>query len=174
MRALWGSLYAAYDRLIDLCAACAGACVLFLTFGITLEVAVRAFGLGSIDWMLEASEYALLVLTFLGAPWALREGAHVRVDVVLKAVPAFVARIFELLADGLGTATSLVLLIWSLKTTLASAGTHSMVYKVLIFPEWWLYALMATSGLLLTCEFIRRLARALRGEVVEQAPTEMV
>ena len=174
MRRLGTRSIAIYDRVIDLCAACVAASVLFLTFGITIEVGVRAFHIGSIDWMLEASEYALLILTFLGAPWALREGAHVRVDLILKAVPIVVAWTFEIVADIVGTATSAILLIWSLKTTLASAGTGSMVYKVLIFPEWWLYALMTVSGLLLTCEFMRRLVRVLRGELIVETSTEMV
>ena len=159
-----GSIFAVYERLIDLCGAAAGATVLLMTIGITLDVVVRALGLGAIEWMLEATEYALLVMTFLGAPWALREGAHVRVDVLVSALPRPVARVLDILVDLLGIGVSAVLMIWSVMATLASARSSSMVYKVLVFPEWWLYALMAFSGLLLTLEFIRRLVRSLRGD----------
>lgn len=174
MRNLWHAVVAAYDRLIDLCAILTALIVLLLTFGITLDVAVRTLGLGTIDWMLEASEYALLALTFLGAPWALREGAHVRVDIVLSALPAALVRVLEVVVDVLGTATSLVLLVWSCAATLASARSHSMVYKLLVFPEWWLYALMAFAGALLSVEFARRLIRALRGELAPHTQTEIV
>ena len=33
---------------------------------------------GSIWWLYEAVEYALYVGVFIGAPWVLRQGAHVR------------------------------------------------------------------------------------------------
>jgi TRAP-type C4-dicarboxylate transport system permease small subunit len=171
---MWRAAVSAYDRLIDLCAAVTALAVLFLTFGITLDVAVRTLGLGTIDWMLEASEYALLLLTFFGAPWALREGAHVRVDVVVNALPKAVAQALEIIADLLGLGTSLVLLVWGFSTTLGSARLHSMVYKLLVFPEWWLYAPIAFSGALLAIEFVRRLVRALRGEVIAAPPPEMV
>lgn len=174
MRNLWHAVAVAYDRLIDLCAVCTALTVLFLTFGITLDVAARTLGLGTIDWMLEASEYSLLALTFLGAPWALREGAHVRVDIVLSTLPAALVRVLEVLVDVLGTATSLVLLVWSCAATLASARSNSMVYKLLVFPEWWLYALIAFSGLLLSIEFARRLVRAIRGELAVQTQAEIV
>jgi len=174
MQNLWRTVVAAYDRLIDLCAVLTALIVLLLTFGITLDVGVRTLGFGTIDWMLEASEYALLALTFLGAPWALREGAHVRVDIVLSALPTVLVRILELVVDALGTATSLVLLVWSCLATLSSARSHSMVYKLLVFPEWWLYALMAFSGALLSIEFARRLIRAIRGELAAQTKIEIV
>ena len=37
---------------------------------------------GNMAWLHESVEYALYVGVFLGAPWVLRQGAHVRVDVV--------------------------------------------------------------------------------------------
>jgi TRAP-type C4-dicarboxylate transport system permease small subunit len=171
---IWKTIARNYDRLIDICGLSTAAAVVFLTFGITLNVAIRALGVGSIDWMLEASEYALLVLTFLGAPWALRQGAHVHVDVVLNFLPRWAARSCEIASDLLGAGVSLVLLIWGIETALTSAASHSMIYKVLIFPEWWLYALIALSGLLLSIEFMRRLARAGSGETMPAPPAEML
>jgi TRAP-type C4-dicarboxylate transport system permease small subunit len=155
-------LRAIYNRVIDICGVVAAAVVLLLTFGITIEVATRALGVGAIEWMLEASEYSLLLMTFLGAPWALRQGAHVRVDVVLTLLPRSTALICEITANVLGMAASLVLLIWGWRAAAASAETASMVYKVLVFPEWWLYALIGFSGALLTAEFICRLRRSRR------------
>ena len=42
---------------------------------------------GSFPWLFEAVEYALYVGVFIGAPWVLRQGAHIRVDVVTAALP---------------------------------------------------------------------------------------
>ena len=162
----------AYDRLIDACGLSTAISVLFLTFGITISVAARALGLGTIDWMLEASEYALLVLTFLGAPWALRRGAHVKVDVITSSMPPALARACEIIANLLGLAVSVVLFGWGFKTGLLSERANSVIYKVLIFPEWWLYTLITFSGALLSVEFVRRLVRTDNEE--NQTPTDML
>ena len=34
----------------------------------------------------------------------------------------------------------------------------SMVLKAIVFPEWWVFAVMPLSALLLAFEFVRRLA----------------
>jgi TRAP-type transport system small permease protein len=163
-----------YDGLIALCGMSTAVAALLLTFGITINIAVRTLGLGSLDWVLEASEYALLIITFLGAPWALRRGAHVRVDVVISQLPPPVARVFEILSELLGLTTSLALFIWGAQTTLLSVRSHSMIYKVLIFPEWWLYALTTLSGLLLSIEFMRRLIPSWRGAPKNASAVDML
>ncbi|HBK75789.1 MAG TPA: hypothetical protein DDZ73_05235, partial [Gammaproteobacteria bacterium] len=38
--------------------------------------------LGSIWWLYEGVEYTLYFGVFIGAPWVLNQGAHVRVDVL--------------------------------------------------------------------------------------------
>ena len=40
----------------------------------------------------------------------------------------------------------------------------TLVFKQVTFPEWWLYSLIAFCGALLVIEFVRLLARTLRGE----------
>ena len=71
------ALARAYDRLIDAAAAVAGIGIAFIALGVTADVAVRYFAGGAIKWMLESSEYVLFGIAFLGAPWALREGAQI-------------------------------------------------------------------------------------------------
>src|SRR5262245_25835917 len=78
--------------------------------GMSLDVIQRNLGLGTVPWMLEACEYAIFVSTFLGAPWVLHLGAHVRVDVFVQNLPKPVTFLFELFADVVGMATSGVIL----------------------------------------------------------------
>ena len=162
-----------YDRLLDLFGMLTGAIGAFLAFGITADVLTRLARFGEIEWMLEASEYALFYLTFLGAPWALREGAHVRVDLLLSHVPAAAARKMEILADALGLLASAVLATWAVKVVVASYSAHSVVDKVLVFREWWLLAIVPVSCALLCIEFVRRIARALRDRMAPEAKLDM-
>jgi TRAP-type C4-dicarboxylate transport system permease small subunit len=49
---------------------------------------------GSIWWLHEAVEYALYFGVFVGAPWVLHQGAHVKVDVITSALsPQAAARV---------------------------------------------------------------------------------
>src|SRR5215471_15951361 len=89
------------------------ACLLLLvmTLLIGADVAVRNAGLGSIAWSSEISEDILYVLTLLSAPWLLRQGQHIRVDILLRALPPRVGWLLEWAGDLLGFACS-VYFVW--------------------------------------------------------------
>ena len=48
--------------------------------------------LGSIWWLYEGVEYSLYFGVFIGAPWVLNQGAHVRVDVLTASLSKESAR----------------------------------------------------------------------------------
>ena len=68
---------------------------------------LRNAGLGGIAWSNEISEDMLYLMTLLAAPWLLRQGQHIRVDIVLRALPARLAWLLEWVGDLLGLACSL-------------------------------------------------------------------
>ena len=154
----------AYARLLEACGLAAGLALGVLALLITLDVVARNLGLGHLGWLLETSEYVLYVATFAAAPWVLRLGAHVRVDVVLNLAPAQAARVLELAADLTGAAASLVLLYYSARAALEAYRLDLMIFKELVIPEWWLLAVIPASALLLAVEFALRLRRALAGQ----------
>src|SRR5580700_7258413 len=92
-----------YDRLLEklFFAACA---VLFLMMlMICADVLLRNIplmkSLHGLSWADEISETMLYLITMLAAPWLLRQGRHIRVDIVLHAMPARVGWYCEWLAD---------------------------------------------------------------------------
>jgi TRAP-type C4-dicarboxylate transport system permease small subunit len=124
---------------------------------VTLEVLTRNLGLGGIAWVNEVSEYSLPMATLLVAPWLLHRNEHVRLDVLLDALPRRLARALERLVDVLGIAICAVFVWYGTKLILDSARLGSMVVKTLSIPEWWQYALVPVCFLLLAVEFARRL-----------------
>ena len=54
---------------------------------ISLDVVLRNLGISSFPWLLEIVEYALFIVTVMVAPWVLHKGSHVRVDVLVGALP---------------------------------------------------------------------------------------
>ena len=152
--------------------AIAAVLIAFVAIGISVDVVIRNSGIGVVSWMLEAAEYALFVATFLGAPWVLRAGGHVRVDVVVTSLPRRARWVFEVLADTIGLLVSCVLLYYAVRISHRDWLSGSRIIKEFIFPEWWLYALVSVSFVLLIVEFALRLARAARG-ATSAAPSRM-
>jgi TRAP-type C4-dicarboxylate transport system permease small subunit len=151
------------DGLIDLMAIIACLLICLLTGSVAVDVIIRALDVGSLPWALESSEYMLYGVTFFGAPWVLRAGGHVSVDVFLQQMPPRLARFFELVADIAGIVVSLVLVYYGLDITLQSYNEHIVIYRSMVFPEWWILWVMPLTALCLVGEFVRRIGRAFGG-----------
>ena len=91
-----------YRRLLDWMAVAGALLILAMMLMITVDVGWRAFGGRGIGWVGEASEYILYLSTFLAAPWLLRLGRHVRLDLVLRALPPQMGWLLEWLTDIVG------------------------------------------------------------------------
>jgi TRAP-type C4-dicarboxylate transport system permease small subunit len=133
----------------------------------TVDIGLRACRLGSLPWLLEATEYVLYGGTFLAAPWVLRKGAHVRVDLLLMSVPRSVAVAMEIVADAIGFAVSAILLWFGAAAALDAWRENAMQFKTWAMPEWILLALIPLGALLLMVEFALRVRRV-RGVVAEE------
>src|SRR5262245_65966736 len=81
-------LSAVFGRVYDAMMLVACLLLLGMTLLIGADVATRNLGLGGIAWSGEVSEDILYLLTLLAAPWLLRQGQHIRVDILLRALPA--------------------------------------------------------------------------------------
>jgi TRAP-type C4-dicarboxylate transport system permease small subunit len=142
-----------YARLLQGLAACAAVLLGASALAITLDVVGRNVGLGAVPWILEVSEYVLPVATFLVAPWLLYRNEHVRLDVLLAGRPWL-----SHAGNTIGLAVSAVLVVYGVRTILNSAQQGAMVFKSVVFPEWWLYAPVPLCFALLCIEFVRRFA----------------
>ena len=88
---LMDRLSGAYGRLLNGLALVACAILFSMTLMICADVLLRNTsiipGLRGIAWSNEVSEATLYLVTMLTAPWLLRQGRHIRVDVLLRIVP---------------------------------------------------------------------------------------
>ena len=130
-----------------------------LIFLMCLDIAIRNFRIGSLPWLIELTEYALYAGTFLAAPWVLRLGSHVRVDVVLTSVPKRWAVRLEQLVDLVGLCISLVLVYYGALAVWDAWSSNLVARKTWNFEEWLLLLPIPISGLLLAVEFVLRIAR---------------
>ena len=153
----------AYGRLLELFAA--AACV--LVFGMTLMICADVFlrnvrvvpGVAGLAWSAEISEAMLFLVTLLTAPWLLRRGQHIRVDIVLRAVPPRVGWLFEWAVDILGLACCAIIFWYSARAAFASFKAGSLSIKTLMTPEWWLLSVLPITFACLTLEMLFRMRR---------------
>lgn len=131
---------------------------------ISLDWLLLVLGRGSIPWLAEVIEYALYAGVMLTAPWLLREGAHVRVDVLLASLPERVMVGMERFLGLLGAAISGVLCVYAARAALDAYLQNAKEYKSSVTVDvWWLLAILVVAAFLLTLEFLLRVARAREG-----------
>jgi len=161
-------LEAAYGKLLEALALVACALIFGMTLMICADVLLRNVriipGVAGLEWSNEISEAMLYLVTMLTAPWLLRRGQHIRVDIILRAVPKRVGWIFEWTVDVLGLACCLLIAWYGARAALASFKAGSMSIKTLVTPEWWLLGVLPVAFLALSLEMLFRMRRLALGE----------
>ena len=160
-------LEAAYGRALEALALIACALILGMTLMICADVFLRNVriipGLAGLEWANEISEAMLFLVTLLTAPWLLSRGQHIRVDIILRAVPPKVGWTFEWIVDALALACCAVIAWYSARAAFASFKAGSLSIKTLITPEWWLLSALPVAFALLTLEMLFRMRRLYLG-----------
>lgn len=148
-----------YEKLLFIGAALAALLIAAMAALISADVILRNLGMPNLPWVTEVSEYILFIATFAAAPWVLRQGAHIRVDIVLRGLPPKTKWGVQILTNLVGLAVCIFLMRYGFKVFAEAFHLKSMIFKQLILPEWWFYALIPITGALLTAEFILRVYR---------------
>jgi TRAP-type C4-dicarboxylate transport system permease small subunit len=157
-------LAAAFGRMLDALAIGAAIILFAMVIVVTADIVLRNLLGAGFAWANEVSEYALYFMTLLTAPWLLRRGQHVRLDIVLTVVPERIAWLMEAASDLLGLAVCLVLIRYGFETTIESWRLGAITIKNLVFPEWYLLAPLPATFVLLAIEFVFRFQRLIMGE----------
>jgi TRAP-type C4-dicarboxylate transport system permease small subunit len=159
---------ALYGRFIEALASLACLMVLVMVVVICLDVLLRNVALvpsmRGIDWSTDLTETMLYLITMCAAPWLLRRGQHIRVDIVLRAVPKRLAWCCEWLTDAVGLFCCLVMVWYGVKTAAASYSSGAMTVKTLATPEWWLLTPLPIAFALLAIEMLFRMRRLMQGD----------
>jgi TRAP-type C4-dicarboxylate transport system permease small subunit len=154
-------LSAAFGRLLDALAVIAALILLGMVILVTADILLRNIFIRGFVWANEVSEYALYMMTLLTGPWLLRKGQHVRLDLILTAVPRSVAWVMEAAGDILGFVVCVGMVYFGAYMTIDAWRLGSITIKNLIFPEWWLLAPMPVIFALIAVEFVFRFRRVL-------------
>src|SRR3954471_8613517 len=166
-------LEAAYGKVLEALALAGALLILAMTLMICADVFLRNVriipGMVGLEWSNEISEAMLYLITMLVAPWLLRRGQHIRVDIVLRAVPRQVGWGFEWVTDTLGLVCCLAMAYYGVRAALASHASGSMSIKTLVTPEWWLLSALPLAFMALALEMAFRMRRLY---LAERAPRD--
>lgn len=157
-----------YGRLIEALAMAGCLLLLAMMAIIVADVLLRNLALPGwpqgLAWSNEVSELMLYVITMCLAPWLLRQGQHIRVDILLQAIPPRLAWALEWCGDLLALVCCLALCRYGIQATVASYTSGSLSIKTLVTPEWWSLAPLPITFALLAIEMVFRMHRLAQGE----------
>jgi TRAP-type C4-dicarboxylate transport system permease small subunit len=129
---------------------------------IAVEV-VRRFVLSySSIWGEEVARYAFIYLAWVGASAAVRERAHIRIDILPHYAPPRIAAALNILADLCTLALALICVWWSLKPVVTAIEFGSVTHGLRISTAWFLAAVPLGFGLMIV-----RLGQNLRRDVAD-------
>ncbi len=91
----------------------AGVLVIFAMLAISGGVVMRYLLGMPLSWVVEATAYSLLFITFLGVTWTLKKGRHVRITVVSEKLSPRNQAILDVVVFVIGAAICLVIVWYS-------------------------------------------------------------
>ena len=158
----------AYGRILARLALLGCAILMAMMLIIVADVALRNLPIPGMPrglaWSNEISELMLYLITMCVAPWLLRQGQHIRVDIVLQAIPPRLAWRLEWVGDVIGFACCLVIAWFGAQAAWSSYASGAVNIKTLVTPEWWALAPLPLVFVLLGIEMIFRMIRLQRAE----------
>lgn len=157
-----------YGRFLERLALLGCAILMAMMLVIVADVALRNLAIPGLPtglaWSTEVSELMLYLITMCVAPWLLRQGQHIRVDILLQAIPRQLAWYLEWLSDLIGFACCCVIAWFGTQAAWSSYVSGAVNIKTLVTPEWWSLAPLPLIFVLLGIEMIFRMIRLQRAE----------
>ena len=149
----------AYDAVLYGMAYAAGLLMAAMMVVITLDVVLRNFGYQSSAHFFTFTEYALLAVPCLGAPWLVREKGHIYVEILLMALsPRWRAALTFLI--GIACVAVCAIMAWyGFAVTIGDFLQNEKDVRSLDMPRWIVVGFIPLSFTMMAVEFLRFLIR---------------
>jgi TRAP-type C4-dicarboxylate transport system permease small subunit len=152
--------------------ACLGvACLIALTLIVTYEVGARYMWNRPTMFADEIASYLMVGIVFLGIPYTLSQGAHIRIDIFTELLSKRLTLAFEIVCDAVSVAFAGILVAgaWYKFENFWSRGTVSdtILYTPMYLPAIPLVVGAITFALVASAALARHVRQALTGTVLE-------
>ena len=136
----------------------AGTLLVLMVLATLLNVVARYLFNSPVPWAEEFSRYAFIWLVFIGAVVCTKQGRHISIDIIVKALPDRIRPFVQILAD-VATATLMLIIIYYGWILTASATQPTSTLKV---PQYVIYMIVPLSALLILVRTVNDVFRATR------------
>ena len=148
-----------YDAVIYGMAALAAFLMAAMMVVICLDVALRNLGYQSSAHFFTFTEYALLIVPCLGAPWLAREKGHIYVEILLVSLRPRLRVAMTVLIGLLCIAVCLVIAWYGFDVALRDYLQNEKDVRSMDFPRWMVVGFIPLSFFMMAIEFARFLWR---------------
>lgn len=145
-----------FRRITDAMAVLAGLLLVAIVLIICIDVGMRYFFSKPQVWTVEICEYFVFGITFLGAPWLLRVGGHVNVDLLTERLPKRPRDVLGVFSCVVGAFVSGVLTYYGVVTAIDCYQTGVLEVRTLDVPKYYFMILISIGYLMLFGEFCRQ------------------
>ncbi len=150
-----------YGGLIRLLAVGAAFLLVAVMLTVCLDVVIRNLGYQPSAHFFTLSEYALLLIPCLGAPWLVRDKGHVYIEILLMQLPAAARNAMSIFIGLACIAICLTLAWFGLEVTIQDWVQSNKDVRSFDAPRWAIVMWVPISFFLMATEFLRFM---LRGE----------
>jgi TRAP-type C4-dicarboxylate transport system permease small subunit len=110
----------------------------------------------------------LFLLAFLGTTWVLKKKAHINVTILVERLKPRAKTYCHLFSSFMGILVSLIILWFSLKTSIENYVVGVKIVKTYALPKWIFLSFISFGYLLLFIEFIRQFSTHLISLVLKK------
>lgn len=153
-----------FSRLNLFCAGFGAAILFFVATIILWEVLSRAIFGQSRLWVIEVSEYSLLFITFLGAPYLLEKNMHVVLDIVYDNLGPGWRRVATVTNATLGLAICATLTVVGIMVVIDQYQVGVRQSTVMTPYSFWITAALPLGMFLMSFQFLDKGLRSFAGE----------
>lgn len=126
---------------------------------IVADVALRNLGFQSSAHFFTFTEYFLLLIPLLGAPWLVREKGHIYIELLVSALPFRAQRVLLVIIVIACIAVAAILAWYGGVITVQDFLGNEKDVRSFDMPRWMLMMFMPLSFGMMTIEFLRLLVR---------------
>ncbi|GGB43492.1 hypothetical protein GCM10011316_14360 [Roseibium aquae] len=144
-----------YDRFVDMMALVAALMLVWLMVSVVVSVIMRNIGIQPFAWLFTSSEYALLYMTMLGAPWLVRKKGHVHIELVTAALPPLARMIVSRFVAALCVIVCVVLAWKGFDLFQTNLERNDYDVRAYFYPRWLLTVCFPIAFGVMAIEFAR-------------------
>ncbi len=148
-----------YDAILYGMAYLAGFLMAAMMVTITLDVVLRNLGYQSSAHFFTFTEYALLIVPCMGAPWLAREKGHIYVEILLMHLRPRARKALTWVIGGACIAVCLTVAWYGFDVTIRDFIGNEKDVRSLDMPRWMVVGWIPVSVLMMAIEFARFLWR---------------